>query len=197
MCSPVFKFRLKQGNINLNTVRRFYWLYKTWIALFYTSGRYLIPFQRNIFLYIFRLTVKVVCSSETSVSTYQTPQFITQCTTICLALSLRYCFILFIVFMWWTWHVARMADERNTYRVLVGKPEGRRSLRRPKHSWKCNRVSKFVLKKPVGRVGTGLIWLRIAKSDEFLSRCQWHLRLRKIRRTCRLAEHPSASRAGL
>jgi hypothetical protein len=28
-----------------------------------------------------------------------------------------------------------MGEKRNVYRLLVGKPEGKRSLRRPKHRW--------------------------------------------------------------
>jgi hypothetical protein len=28
-----------------------------------------------------------------------------------------------------------MGDERNVYKVLVGKPKGKRSLRRPRHRW--------------------------------------------------------------
>jgi hypothetical protein len=32
----------------------------------------------------------------------------------------------------WTGHVARMGDRRGAYRVLVGRPEGKRLLRRPK-----------------------------------------------------------------
>ena len=35
--------------------------------------------------------------------------------------------------MRWTGHVARMSEERGVYRVLVGKPEGRRPLGRPRH----------------------------------------------------------------
>jgi len=35
--------------------------------------------------------------------------------------------------MRWAGHVARMGEERGVYRVLVGKPEGKRSLRRPRH----------------------------------------------------------------
>jgi hypothetical protein len=34
--------------------------------------------------------------------------------------------------MSWTGHVARMGEKRNGYRLLVGKPEGKRPLRRPK-----------------------------------------------------------------
>jgi hypothetical protein len=28
-----------------------------------------------------------------------------------------------------------MGEERNVYKVLVGKPEGKRPLRRPRHRW--------------------------------------------------------------
>ena len=31
--------------------------------------------------------------------------------------------------------MARMGEERGAYRVLVGKPEGRRPLGRPRHRW--------------------------------------------------------------
>jgi hypothetical protein len=33
-------------------------------------------------------------------------------------------------------HVARMGEERNVYRVLVGKPEEKRPLGRPRRRWK-------------------------------------------------------------
>jgi hypothetical protein len=34
--------------------------------------------------------------------------------------------------MWWAGHVACMGEERNLYRVLMGKPEGKRPLGRPR-----------------------------------------------------------------
>jgi hypothetical protein len=34
--------------------------------------------------------------------------------------------------MRWAMHVARMGEKRNAYRLLVGKPEGRRPLGRPR-----------------------------------------------------------------
>jgi hypothetical protein len=34
--------------------------------------------------------------------------------------------------MTWAGHVARMGEKRNTYRILVGKPEGKRTLGRPR-----------------------------------------------------------------
>jgi hypothetical protein len=40
--------------------------------------------------------------------------------------------------MRWARHVAHMKSKRNSYRFLVGKPEGERPLRRPGHRWKDN-----------------------------------------------------------
>ena len=38
----------------------------------------------------------------------------------------------------WAGHVAHMEQSRNAYRVLVGKPEGKRRLGRPRHRWDDN-----------------------------------------------------------
>jgi hypothetical protein len=40
--------------------------------------------------------------------------------------------------MTWAGHVARMGDGRGVYRVLGGKPEGKRPLGRPRHRWEDN-----------------------------------------------------------
>ena len=40
--------------------------------------------------------------------------------------------------MRWVGHVAHMGYVRGVYRVLVGKPEGRRPLGRPRHRWVDN-----------------------------------------------------------
>jgi hypothetical protein len=37
--------------------------------------------------------------------------------------------------MRWAGHVARMGEERRVHRVLVGKPEGKRPLGRPRNRW--------------------------------------------------------------
>jgi hypothetical protein len=37
--------------------------------------------------------------------------------------------------MMWMGHVARMGEERNVYKILVGKPEGKRPLGRPRRRW--------------------------------------------------------------
>ena len=38
----------------------------------------------------------------------------------------------------WAGHVARMGEERGVYRVLVGKPEGKRPLGKHRHRWVDN-----------------------------------------------------------
>ncbi|KAJ4448683.1 hypothetical protein ANN_00073 [Periplaneta americana] len=38
----------------------------------------------------------------------------------------------------WAGHVAHMGESRNAYRVLVGRPEGKRPLRRPRRRWEDN-----------------------------------------------------------
>jgi hypothetical protein len=37
--------------------------------------------------------------------------------------------------MTWAGHVARMGEKRNVYRLLVGKPEGKRPIGRPRCRW--------------------------------------------------------------
>jgi hypothetical protein len=38
----------------------------------------------------------------------------------------------------WAGHVARMGETRNAYRILMGKPEGKRPLGRPRGRWVDN-----------------------------------------------------------
>jgi hypothetical protein len=41
--------------------------------------------------------------------------------------------------MRWAWHVARMGKKKKSaYRILVGKPEGKRPLGRPRRRWEDN-----------------------------------------------------------
>jgi hypothetical protein len=44
-------------------------------------------------------------------------------------------------------HVTRMGEKRNAYRLLVGKPEGKRPLGRPRRSWVDN------IRMDLGEVG--------------------------------------------
>jgi hypothetical protein len=53
-----------------------------------------------------------------------------------------------------------MGERRGAYRALVGKPDGRRPLERPRRRWKDN------IKMDLREVG--LIWLRIGKDGGLL-----------------------------
>jgi hypothetical protein len=53
--------------------------------------------------------------------------------------------------MRWAGHVARMGEERNVYRVLVGKSEGKKPLERPRHRWEDG--IKWTLGRLVGGCG--------------------------------------------
>jgi hypothetical protein len=49
--------------------------------------------------------------------------------------------------MRWAGHVSRMREKRNAYRLLVGKPEGKRPLGRPRRRWVDN------IRMDLGEVG--------------------------------------------
>jgi hypothetical protein len=68
--------------------------------------------------------------------------------------------------MRWAGQVARMEEGRGAYRILVGRPEGRRPLGRPRRRWKDN--IKMDLQEVGWGAWTGLIWLRIGKGGGLL-----------------------------
>jgi hypothetical protein len=56
-----------------------------------------------------------------------------------------------------------MGERRGRYKVLVGKPDGKRPLGRPRRRWEDNIKTNL---REVGRgVWTGLIWLSIGTGD--------------------------------
>jgi hypothetical protein len=62
--------------------------------------------------------------------------------------------------MRWAGHVARIGEDKGEHRVLVGKPEGKTPLGRPRRRWEDN--IKMDFQEVGGRfVGTGWSWLRI------------------------------------
>jgi hypothetical protein len=59
--------------------------------------------------------------------------------------------------MRWVGHAAQMGVKRNAYRLLVGKPEGRRPLGRPRCRWVDN------IRLDIGEVGWGEVdWIGLA-----------------------------------
>jgi len=61
--------------------------------------------------------------------------------------------------MRWVGHVVRMGEERGVYRVLVGKPEGKRPLERSWRRWVDN-IRMDLLEWDVG-IWAGLGWPKI------------------------------------
>jgi hypothetical protein len=60
--------------------------------------------------------------------------------------------------MRWASHVARMGKKMNAYRLLVGKPEGKRPLGRPRRRWVDN------IRMDLGDVGWGdEVWIGLAQ----------------------------------
>jgi hypothetical protein len=63
----------------------------------------------------------------------------------------------------WAGHVARMGAERGAYRILVGRPEGRRPLGRPRRRWEDN------IKTDIREVGWGdMNWIELAQDRDRL-----------------------------
>jgi hypothetical protein len=59
-----------------------------------------------------------------------------------------------------------MGEKRNIYRLLVGKPEGKRPLGRPRRRRVDN--IRMILERWDGVMWTGLVWLRIITGGELL-----------------------------
>jgi hypothetical protein len=63
--------------------------------------------------------------------------------------------------MSWAGHLARMGEGRNLYRVLVGKPEGKRPLRRPRRRWEDG------IKMDLEEIGWGGVeWILLAQDRD-------------------------------
>ena len=63
--------------------------------------------------------------------------------------------------MRWAGYVARMGEERWAYRILVGKPEEKRPLGRPRHRW----VDNFGM--DLQEVGCGYVdWIGLAQDRD-------------------------------
>jgi len=63
--------------------------------------------------------------------------------------------------MRWVRHVARMREGRGVYRVLVGKPEGKRPLGKPRRRWEDN------IKMDIQEAGCGCMdWIKLAQDRD-------------------------------
>jgi hypothetical protein len=63
--------------------------------------------------------------------------------------------------MRWAGHVARMVDVRGAYSILVGRPDGRRPLGRPRRRWEDN------IKRNLREIGFGDVdWIHLAQDRD-------------------------------
>jgi len=63
--------------------------------------------------------------------------------------------------MRWAGHVARMGERRVVYRILVGKPEGKKPLRRHRRRWEDG------IKMDLQEVGCGgMDWIELAQERD-------------------------------
>jgi hypothetical protein len=63
--------------------------------------------------------------------------------------------------MRWAGHVVRMVEKRNACRLLVGKPEGKRAVGRPRYRWVHN------IKMDFGEIGWGGVdWIGLAQDRD-------------------------------
>jgi len=67
--------------------------------------------------------------------------------------------------MRWAEHVARMGEGRGVYRVLVGKPEAKRPIERPRSRWEDKGLREIGI--------DGANWIRLAQdSDQWRGFCE-------------------------
>jgi hypothetical protein len=61
----------------------------------------------------------------------------------------------------WAGHVSRMGEGRKVYKVLVGKPEGKRPLGRPRRRWEDG------VRVNLREIGLGCVdWIRLAQDRD-------------------------------
>ena len=78
-------------------------------------------------------------------------------TVFCIVCTVFFVFRLCIFIL----NVARMGEERGAYRVLVGKPEGKRPLGRPRRRWGDN------IRMDLQEVGCGYVdWIGLAQDRD-------------------------------
>ena len=64
-------------------------------------------------------------------------------------------------------HVGPIEEGRGVHRVLVGKPEGKRPLRRPRSRWENN------IEIDLREVGGGGDWMELAQDRDMAGTCEY------------------------
>jgi hypothetical protein len=61
----------------------------------------------------------------------------------------------------WGRHVALMGQHRNTYNTLIGKPEGKRPLGKPRRRW------EYIIKMDLREIGWEIVdWMHLAQDRD-------------------------------
>ena len=94
--------------------------------------------------------------------------------------------------MRWAGHVAPMGETNGTFRGLMGKPEGKRPLGRPRRRWE-NNIKIDLRDVP----WSGLFWLRLVTGSRFFLIWLWIFGLHTMREISWLAENLLASQEKL
>jgi len=71
--------------------------------------------------------------------------------------------VILVIKSTWTGHVERVGEKTSAHKILVGKPEGKESLRRPRSRWKDNIKMYF---KEIGFESVG--WINVAQDRDKL-----------------------------
>jgi hypothetical protein len=62
--------------------------------------------------------------------------------------------------MRWAWHVTLVGEKRDAYRILMGRPEGRRPLERPRRTLEDN------IKMDLRAMEWGMDWIELAQDRD-------------------------------
>ena len=94
----------------------------------------------------------------------------------------------------WVGHVARMVDMRCAYKILVGRPEGKWPLGRPRR--RREKILKYILKKQGQEAWSGLMWVRLGTGGGHLLMRWWIYEFHGIEWISWVAENLLASQEG-
>jgi hypothetical protein len=93
----------------------------------------------------------------------------------------------------WTGYLTRLAEKKDAYGALVGKPGGKKPLGRLKCKWKDN--SKWTLKKECNEgARTGLLWVSTCSSGGPVTNCRFPRKAHNVLHSSATSKHLAVGR---